>query len=186
MRTVTMFALPAVYTRWNALAAQLRRKYLGTRQFSSRDLAVQRNEHHLCWKTAHFLLCTRPPDVMRMHRPQGSKTFGPSDGRAFIVTRSGFQTMPSGGLGDDEDTAAGASFGTVRQPVTLVKLADLQTALATPDDNEYGTKIYENLGLSDFTPAPVTRVGELLGLRSYFMSQLGHSYLWIIKLSMIK
>jgi hypothetical protein len=65
-------------------------------------------------------------------------------------------------------------------------LADLQTALATPDDNEYGTKIYENLGLSDFTPAPVTRVGELLGLRSYFMSQLGQHYLWIIKLSMIK
>jgi hypothetical protein len=127
MRTVTMFALPAVYTRWNALAAQLRRKYLGTRQFSSRDLAVQHNEHHLCWKTAHFLLCTRPPDVMRMHRPQGSKTFGPSNRRAFIVTRSGFQTMPSGGLGDDEDTAAGASFGTVRQPVTLDYFVSVRT-----------------------------------------------------------
>jgi len=94
--------------------------------------------------------------------------------------------MSSGGLGDDEDTTAVASFGTVRQPVTLVKSADLQTALATPDDDKYGTKIYENLGLSDFTPAPVTRVGELLGLRSYFMSQLGPRYLWIIKLSMIE
>ena len=35
-----------------------------TRQISSRDLAVQRHEHHPCWKAAHFLPCTRPPDVM--------------------------------------------------------------------------------------------------------------------------
>jgi hypothetical protein len=91
---------------------------------------------------------------MRMHRPQLRATFGPSERRAFVVTRSGFQTMQSGGLGDDEDTAAVASFGTVRQPATLVKSADQQTALAPPDDNEYGvygTKIYENIGLSDFT-----------------------------------
>ena len=47
--------------------------------------------------------------------------------------------MPSGGLGDDEDTVAGVSFGTVRQPATLVKSADLQTALASPDDNDVGT-----------------------------------------------
>ena len=93
--------------------------------------------------------------------------------------------MPSGGLGDDEDTAAGASFGTVSHPSPLTKSADLQTALAPPD-HKYGTKIYENLGLGDFTPAPVTRVCELLGLHSYFMSQLGPSYLWIIKLSMIE
>jgi hypothetical protein len=94
--------------------------------------------------------------------------------------------MPSGGLGDDEDTATGASFGNVRQSVPLAKPADLQTALAPPEENAFGTKIYENVGLSDFTPAPVTRVCELLGLRSYFMSQLGPRYLWIIKLSMIE
>ena len=94
--------------------------------------------------------------------------------------------MPSGGLGDDEDTAAGASFGTVRHTASLVKPADLQTALAPPAENDFGTKIYENVGLSYFTPTPVTRVGELLGLRSYFMSQLGPRYLWIIKLSMIE
>ena len=64
MRTVPMFASPAVYTRRSALAAQLRRKYLVTRQISSRDLAVQRHEHHPCWKSAHFLQ-TRPPDVMK-------------------------------------------------------------------------------------------------------------------------
>jgi hypothetical protein len=94
--------------------------------------------------------------------------------------------MPSGGLGDDEDTAAGASFGTVRHPSPLAKSADLQTALAPPDADAFGTKIYENVGLNDFTPAPVTRVGDLLGLRSYFMSQLGPRYLWIIKISMIE
>jgi hypothetical protein len=94
--------------------------------------------------------------------------------------------MQSGGLGDDEDTVAGASFGNVRQPASLVKSADLQTALAPPDDNDFGTKIYKNIGLSDFTPAPVTRVSELLGLRRYFMSKLGPRYLWIIKLSMIE
>ena len=93
--------------------------------------------------------------------------------------------MPTGGLGNDEDTVAGDTFGNVRQPATLVKSADLQTALAPPDDKDFGTKIYENIGLSDFTPAPVTRVVELLGLRSYFMSQLGPRYLWIIKFSMI-
>jgi hypothetical protein len=94
--------------------------------------------------------------------------------------------MPSGGLGNDEDTFAGASFGNVRQPATLVKSADLQTALTPLDENDFGTKIYENIGLIDFTPAPVTRVGEVLRLRSYFMSQLGPRYLWIIKLSMIE
>ncbi len=33
---------------------------------------------------------------------------------------------------------------------------------------------------------PVTRVCDLLGLRSYFMSQLGPHYLWILNLSMIE
>jgi hypothetical protein len=106
------------------LAAQLRRKYFGIRHFSSRDLAVQRDEHHPCWKAAHFLQCTRPPDVMRMHGPQRRTTFGLSERRAFVATRSEFQPMPSGGLGDDEDTVAGASFGNVRQPALLVKSAD--------------------------------------------------------------
>ncbi len=149
MRTVPMFASPAVHTRRSASAAQWRRKYFGTRQFSSRDLAVQHDTNHPCWKAAHFLPCTRPPDVMRMHRPRRA-TFGPSQRRAFVVTRSGFQTMPSGGLGDDNDTAAGASFGTVRHPSPLVRSADLQTALAPPDADAFGTKIYENVGLRQF------------------------------------
>ena len=56
--------------------------------------------------------------------------------------------MPSGGLGDDEDTVAGVSFGTVRQPATLVKSADLQTALASPDDHDVGTTISDVLRLA--------------------------------------
>jgi hypothetical protein len=43
-----------------------------------------------------------------------------------------FQTMPSGGLGDDEDTAGDDSFGTVCHPATLVKPADLQTSMTIP------------------------------------------------------
>ena len=85
-----------------------------------------------------------------------------------------------------DDTTAGASFGNVRPSAPLAKPADLQTALASPAEDALGTKIYENFGVSDFTPAPVTRVSDLLGLRSYFMSQLGPRYLWIIKLSMIE
>ena len=85
-----------------------------------------------------------------------------------------------------DDTTAGASFGNVRPSAPLAKPANLLTALASPAEDDLGTKIYENVGLSDFTPAPVTRVGDLLGLHSYFMSQLGPRYLWIVKLSMIE
>jgi len=79
---------------------------------------------------------------MRMQRPQRRAAFGPSQRRAFVVTRSGFQTMPSGGLGNDEDTVAGVSFGNVCQPAPLVKSADLQTAL---HDHEY----WNQLGLDE-------------------------------------
>jgi hypothetical protein len=54
------------------------------------------------------------------------------------------------------------------------------------DDDQYGSKIFENLGLQDFTPDPVTRVGDLLKLRSYFLTQLGPRYGWLIKLSGIE
>ena len=96
--------------------------------------------------------------------------------------------MPSGGLGDDEDTpaASGAVLRNVRRSATLAKSADLQTVLASQDDKDFGTKIFENIGLSDFIPAPVTHVGDLLKFRSYFMSQLGPRYLWMLKLSMIE
>ena len=79
MRIVPMFASLVVDTRRSfALAAQLRRTYNGICHFFSRDLAVQHNRHHSCWKAAYFLPCTRPPDVIRMHRPPKCATFGPS------------------------------------------------------------------------------------------------------------
>ena len=69
MRTVPMFASPVVYTGRSTLAAQLGRTYCGNRHLFSRDLMAQRDALHPCWTAAHFLPCTRPPDVMRMHRP---------------------------------------------------------------------------------------------------------------------
>ena len=63
MRLVPMFASPAVHTRRSAFADQLRKTHFGNGQLFSRDLTVQRDEHHPCWKAAHFLPCTRPPDV---------------------------------------------------------------------------------------------------------------------------
>jgi hypothetical protein len=90
MGTVPMFASLVVNPRRSiAPAAQLRRRYHGTCHFSSRDLAVQHGRHHPCWKAAHFLPCTRPPDVMRMHRPPKIATYGPSQRHAFVATSSG-------------------------------------------------------------------------------------------------
>jgi hypothetical protein len=108
MRIVLMFASLVVDTwRSFALAAQLRRTYNGICHFFSRDLAVQHNRHHPCWKAAHFLPCTRPPDVLRLHRPQRRRIhYCPSQRRAFVTTRSGLQTMATGRHGHDADTAA--------------------------------------------------------------------------------
>ena len=94
--------------------------------------------------------------------------------------------MPSGGPGDDEDTtaASGAALGNVRRSAPPAKPADLQVALASPDDKDFGIKIFENIGLSDFTPAPVTRVGDLLKLHSYFLSPLVPLYVRPLKLPM--
>jgi hypothetical protein len=98
--------------------------------------------------------------------------------------------MPSGGHEHDEDTVAAASFGDVSPPApqaqSVIRPRDLQTALAPPAADAYGTKVFDNLGLGDFTPPQVARVGDLLTLRSYFLSQLGPRYLWIIKLTLIE
>jgi hypothetical protein len=36
----------------------------------SRDLIAHRDALHPCWTAAHFLPCTRPPDVLRLPRAQ--------------------------------------------------------------------------------------------------------------------
>jgi hypothetical protein len=90
-----MFAWLVVDTRRSfVLADQLRRTHCGTRHFFSRDLTVKRDAKHPCWKAAHFLPFTRPPDVMRLHRPQrGLIHHGPSERRAFVATRSGLHVL---------------------------------------------------------------------------------------------
>jgi hypothetical protein len=54
------------------------------------------------------------------------------------------------------------------------------------DDDKYGQKIFENLGVQDINPEPVTRVGDLLRLRSHFLTHLSPRLGWIIKLSVIE
>jgi len=96
--------------------------------------------------------------------------------------------MPTGGYGDDVAPAAvtGAAAGNVRRFTPIAPPRDLQAALAPLDEDQYGPKIFENIGLQDFTPELVTRVGDLLRLRSYVLSHLGPRYAWLINLSVIE
>ena len=142
-RSIQCFALLVVNTRRSITpAAQLRRRHRGTCQFSLRDLVVQHAGHHPCWKAAHFLPCTRPPDVMRMHRPPKRATYGPSARIAFVSTHSGLQTMPTGGHGDDPAPSAvtGAAAGPVRRFTPIAPPRNLKDGLAPLDDDQYGSK----------------------------------------------
>ena len=78
--------------------------------------------------------------------------------------------MPTGAHGDDVAPAAvtGAAAGMVRCFTPIAPPRDLQAALAPLDDDQYGSKVFENLGLQDFTPDRVARVGDLLKRRRYF------------------
>ena len=116
---------------------------------------------HPCLQAASFLPCaSRPPDACRvcLARPRLRLGQGSNDRRAFVATRSGLDTTARRRQDDQDDltaaddTTAGASFGNVRPSASLAKPADLQTALASPAEDALGTKIYENVGLSDFTP----------------------------------
>jgi hypothetical protein len=90
--------------------------------------------------------------------------------------------MQIGGHGDDTAPAAvtGASAGPVRRFTPIEPQRDLQAALAPLDDDKYGQKIFENLGVQDITPEPVTRVGDLLRLRSYFLTHLGQCLVVVV------
>ena len=128
-RSIQCFASLAVDTRRSfAQADQSRRTYNGICHFSSRDRAVQHNCHHPCWKAAYFLPYTRPPDVLRLHRAQrGRINYGPSHRRAFVTTRSGLQTMPTGGHEDATAPAAitSASAGPVRRFTSIAQPHDM-------------------------------------------------------------
>jgi len=88
---------------------------------------------------------------------------------------------------DDDDTASaavtGAAAGPVRRFTPIAPPHDLQAALAPFNADQYGQKIFENLGVQDINPELVTRVGDLLLLRSYFLTYLGPRLAWLIKLS---
>jgi len=81
---------------------------------------------------------------MRLHRPQrGRIHHGPSQRSAFVMTRSGFQPMPTGGHGDDVGLAAvtGAAVDTVRRFMPIEPPRALQAALAPLDDDQYVSKL---------------------------------------------
>jgi len=64
---------------------------------------------------------------MRLHRPQrGRINPGPSERRAFVSTRSGLQTMPTGG--HEDATAPAAVTSAVAGPVRRF------TPIAQPHD----------------------------------------------------
>jgi len=96
--------------------------------------------------------------------------------------------MPTGGHGDDTPPAAltGAAAGPVRRFTPPEPPRDLQAALEPLDDAQYGTKVFDNLGLLDLTPDRVARVRDLLKLRSYVLTQLGPRFIWLIKLSVVE
>jgi hypothetical protein len=79
------------------------------------------------------------------------------------------------------------SLAPVQDPVAVFKPAapprDLQSVLAPIDADQHGPKVFENLGVQDINPALVTCVGDLLLLRSYFLTNLGPRLAWLIKLS---
>ena len=54
----------------------------------------------------------------------------------------------------------GAAAGPGRRFKPAVPPRDLQAALAPLEDDEYGSKIFENLGVQDITPEHVKSVGE--------------------------
>ena len=119
---------------------------------------------------AYFLPCTRSPDVLRFTAQRGRINYGPSQHRAFVATRSGFQTMPGEHGAADDDTAPaavtgaaagpgrryGATAGPGRSFTPAAPPRDLQAALAPIDADKYGPKVFENLGVQDINPELVT------------------------------
>jgi hypothetical protein len=107
-----MFASLAVCTTSrDALADLLARMYFWTRPSLSRSLVGR----HPCWTAACFLPCTSPPDLPRLRLRRPTRRPGPSERdarRAYALTRSGFQTMPT--RRDEDEVTEGAASATAR------------------------------------------------------------------------
>jgi hypothetical protein len=72
-----------------------------------------------------------PPDVIRLHRAQrGRIRFGAHARRAFVSTRSGLQTMTTGGHEDATAPAAvtSAAAGPVRRFMPIAPPHDMWTS----------------------------------------------------------
>ena len=175
-----MFAsLEVCTTSRSALADLLARMYFWTRPSLSRSLVGR----HPCWTAACFLPCTRPPDITRLRLRRPTRRPGPSERdapRAYALTRSGFQTMPTRRDEDEitEGAVEGAASATARgaraprfgtrahAPMTPPAPDrpdtpdDLRTALGTPDS--FGVTLFAiNVGC----PAARRPVRARLGAR---------------------
>ena len=145
------------------------------------------------------------PDAIRLHSAQrGRIRYGAHARRAFVATRSGFQTMPRPDGEDDIEeadapaTARGGgrvsqSFGTRALAAMMTPPAperpstpaDLRTALRPPAS--IGVKLFEiNVLQAILAACPeVQDAGDLLILRETLLEELGPAYMWLINLSLV-
>jgi hypothetical protein len=147
---------------------------------------------HPCRQAASFLPCaSRPPDACRVYlaRPRQRLGQGSRDRRAFVTTRSGFDTMASrrqdtaDEITEADDTAGAATFGGsslrgTRQVTPPSMPADLRTALAMP--TTFGPNLFEISTLhavSAVCKVKVKDAGDLLLLRDWLFEELGPPYM---------
>jgi hypothetical protein len=118
--------------------------------------------------------------------------------RAFVTTRSGFDTMArrrqetDDEITEADDTAGAATFGGARtrgtRQVTQPSVPDnLRTALAMP--TTFGPKLFEISTLHAVSAACKVKVkddGDLLLLRDWLFEELGPPYMWTVMLSVVE
>jgi hypothetical protein len=159
---------------------------------------------HPCQQAVSHLPCTRPPDRLLPDRPRDSLR-GLRRGshyraaqRAFVTTRSGFDTMARRRQETDyeiteaDDTAGAATFGGAptrgtRQVTPPSVPDDLRTSLAMP--TTFGPKLFEISTLhavSAACKAKVKDAGDLLLLRDWLFEELGPPYMWTVMLSVVE
>jgi hypothetical protein len=156
---------------------------------------------HPCRQAASFLPCaSQPPDACRVYlaRPRQRLRQGSRDRRAFVSTRSGFDTMARRHQDTDDEiteadnTAGAATFGGAptrgpRQFTPLSMPADLRTSLAMP--TTFGPKLFEITALHAVSVACKVKVKDardLVLLRDWLFEDLGPPYMWTVMLSVVE
>ena len=146
---------------------------------------------HPCQQAASHLPCTRPPDRLLPNRSRDSLR-GLRRGshyraaqRAFVTTRSGFDTMArrrqetDDEITEADDTAGAATFGGAptrgtRQVTPPSVTDDLRTALVMP--TTFGPKLFEISTLHAVSAECTVKVkdaGDLLLLRDWLFESSG-------------